>query len=371
LYILLHRALKNAGDFLIFRRAKALIDQFHPDVTTKIGRAWLPVEDQFSKSDLSNCRAIIVCGGPGYQNDLHIDLYPHLNHQMQAAPVILLALGSYLFPGTEPQIEAFRFNDRTVEFLRRTGTDRVPLSARDALTAEILRRNGLGQVFMTGDPAWYDLEAIDRPMPIAEDIRSLAFTPPANPLFDEQAGEFMRLLTVHYPVARKSVVFHRGTQRAFHVLARRLGWRVEEISGSADGFTAYDAVDVHVGYRLHAHLYSLSRAIPSYLLAEDSRGIGALRTLGGLGAHAITTQRRPIPFYRTAHVAVSHAPTRLRSTLGRVLSFPLAIDSVGPSQDVIEQIHSDIAAGWKRHETARQRIRETLPTMRQYISAFP
>ena len=38
-----------------------------------------------------------------------------------------------------------------------------------------------------------------------------------------------------------------------------------------------------MGYRVHAHLYCLSHATPSYLIAEDTRGLGVLETLGPLG----------------------------------------------------------------------------------------
>jgi hypothetical protein len=371
LYVLLHRALKNAGDFLIFRRAKALIDHFRPDVPTRIGRAWIPVESQFSPGELAGCRGIIICGGPGYQNDLHLGLYPRLDHQTQFAPVVLLALGTYLFPGTADQVAGFGFNRRTRQFLGRVGIGGLPLSARDGLTADVLHRNGFQTAVMTGDPAWYDLEAIHQPMKAATEVRSLAFTPPANPLFDRQGARLMRLLTERYPYARKSVVFHRGIQNQFRVLAVALGWQIDDISGSADGFITYDAVDVHVGYRLHAHLYSLSRGIPSYLLAEDSRGIGALGTLGQLGAYAIPAPKRPVSIFATANLAVSHAPNGLRPILGRALAPPLAIDADGPPLNVIKQLEQDVGLGWVRHEAARKRIRETLPTMRDHILALP
>jgi len=42
----------------------------------------------------------------------------------------------------------------------------------------------------------------------------------------------------------------------------------------------YEDFDLHIGYRVHAHLYFLSRRIPSILLSEDVRGSGQAKSLG-------------------------------------------------------------------------------------------
>lgn len=53
-----------------------------------------------------------------------------------------------------------------------------------------------------------------------------------------------------------------------------------DISGSADGFLIYDNCDLHVGFRVHAHIYNLSKRNKTLLLNEDFRGFAVNETLG-------------------------------------------------------------------------------------------
>ena len=41
----------------------------------------------------------------------------------------------------------------------------------------------------------------------------------------------------------------------------------------------YEKMDFHIGYRVHAHLYFLSRRVPTVLINEDGRGTGMVTTL--------------------------------------------------------------------------------------------
>lgn len=53
-----------------------------------------------------------------------------------------------------------------------------------------------------------------------------------------------------------------------------------DISGSSFGFKLCDNVDLHIGFRVHSHIYCMSRRIPSILIGEDARGSGLNQTLG-------------------------------------------------------------------------------------------
>ncbi|MCR5176340.1 MAG: hypothetical protein K6C05_05760, partial [Anaerovibrio sp.] len=53
-----------------------------------------------------------------------------------------------------------------------------------------------------------------------------------------------------------------------------------DLSGSDVGFENYNDADLHIGFRVHSHIYSLSRRIPSILIEEDLRGYGINETLG-------------------------------------------------------------------------------------------
>lgn len=63
-------------------------------------------------------------------------------------------------------------------------------------------------------------------------------------------------------------------------LSEKYNIKFQNISNSADGFTAYDDCDLHVGFRVNAHIYNLSKRNYSILISEDIRGAGVNQTLG-------------------------------------------------------------------------------------------
>ena len=64
--------------------------------------------------------------------------------------------------------------------------------------------------------------------------------------------------------------------------------RVEwiDISGGHEGFSVYDDCDLHIGFRVHAHIYNLSKRNRTILLEEDGRGAGVNEALGLSSIHA-------------------------------------------------------------------------------------
>lgn len=51
------------------------------------------------------------------------------------------------------------------------------------------------------------------------------------------------------------------------------------MSGSSDCFEQYDSCFLHIGFRVHAHIYNLSQGNVSILINEDARGIGVNHAL--------------------------------------------------------------------------------------------
>jgi hypothetical protein len=94
-----------------------------------------------------------------------------------------------------------------------------------------------------------------------------------------------------FPQATLTAAFHHGIGADYlasaHAdpasLKRRQGLRRKleqmnlecvDVSGSVDRLSAfYDSVDLHIGWRVHAHIYQVSFGRPSLLLAEDARGL--------------------------------------------------------------------------------------------------
>ena len=294
-YLILHRALKNAGDFLIGKRAYDLIKHLRTDRELIIGEGWRPLHKQFSEDLLSNLKAIIISGGPGYLPNMYPDIYPLVpdagNYKI---PIFLLGLGAWM-PGKDYETTMpYLFNEFSKKFLlaiEKKGT----LGVRDLISFKVLQKNGLKNIQLNGCPAWYDVPSLSKQMETPSKINNIVFTPPASIVYLDQAKNLLIQLIETFPHSKINVSFHRGyasdkytnkndakAYTGFANWARDLGCSVEDISYSAEGFNEYDDFDVHIGYRVHAHIYFLSRRKVSGLIAEDSRGLGVKECLGGV-----------------------------------------------------------------------------------------
>lgn len=367
-YLLLHRAIRNSGDYLIHLRARQLIERARPDASIVEAEAWRPLRDQLGPDEMATIDAIIVAGGPGLQPRMHPDVYPLVPLDELRVPLLLLSMGTYFFPADADSIRAYRLDRRTVEFLHRVTGAGMPISVRDEVSRDIVERAGIGEVVMTGDVAWYAPDA--GPWPEHAEIASVAYTPPANPLFFADGLALMRTLRRRFPDADLTVVSHRDAQQPFEALAREIGAESVSIAGSVDGFEIYDRVALHVGYRLHAHLYRLSRHAPSYLVAEDSRGVGALRTLGPLGIDPFPSRsgllRRAVWGWMPRLGNPRRAVTR---PIGMLASRLLRYGDVSAS--LVDQIDADLADGFARHRAAETRIEERRPAMERVLGMLP
>lgn len=368
-YLLLHRALRNAGDYLIRTRATELIRTTRPVADLTFGEAWRPLTGQFSEAELAGFDAIVVCGGPGLQREMHPRVYPLMPLEHLRTPVLLLSMGSYFFPADARTISSTELDTSTVRFLRRLAAVGLPISVRDDLSERLVRRHGFDSVTMTGDVAWYRPGAPDQARPPA-DIDSVSYTPPANPLFFRDGLDVLHGLRRYLPRAHITVVFHRDPQPPFEAAAREIGAETVSIAGSADGFNIHDGVAVHVGYRLHAHLYRLSGGGASYLVAEDSRGVGALETLGMVGVNPFTTrpnfaQRRLWAFLPR----LGNPRRRLTRPIGVAASRWLGVGNSAGS--LIGQLDSDARDGFLRHASAYERIKATRARMTGVLEVLP
>lgn len=368
-YLVLHRALRNAGDFLIRQRVLDLFRWACPRCEILEGEAWRPIAHQFSRQQLSRASAIVIGGGPGYVRHMYPRIYP-LGNLAALPPVVLLALGSFVVPGSDPQLEGFRFSAQTQAFLGGIARQAGFLGVRDRISERLLRSSGLEPVRMLGDPAWYNLETLERPVRPIATVKSLALTPPANPVYWTQAKSLFLSLRRVLPAARFTIVFHSGVERFWQQLAQHEGWSIVDISGGMHGFSLYDRQDLHVGYRVHAHLYCLSTGIPSYLIAEDSRGRGVLATLGELGATAFDASSGVTVGRRLVYVLGGTRRVRRLFMVASGVGGALArVSELGTA--ITRQIELDRETGWARHETARDTIRAVLPCVGKTIRDLP
>lgn len=293
--LLLHGAKKNVGDFLIFERAKALISRFLPQEELIERPRW---ESPTTLIEVvKQARAVVICGGPGWAQDFAVKTYPFLSHlERFATPVVPLGLGWSGRPAGHP--EAFAFGAKSQAAFSEIHARRPVSSVRDAVTHSIVTRLGAPETLMTGCPVWYQLDHLERDFVAPAEIRRLVVTSPALPSNFPACGALLALIAERFPRAERVIAFHRGLRgrltsvremvlsQALAVRAASLGYDVVDVSGDTQRIAFYGACDLHVGYRVHAHICFLSLRRPSVLIEEDGRGTGQTATLGSVGIDA-------------------------------------------------------------------------------------
>jgi hypothetical protein len=355
MYALVTRALRNVGDDLIHQRGRRLIEHAAPGVELTPIKGWLRLAESLDAAQIARLAGIIVPGGPGARRDLS-RVYPFLEDAAaRRIPVAFLGVGSRFFPGTLAMGRA-HLDRASIDQLRELGRH-APIGVRDHLTEYVLKDAGVAAQ-VNGCPAWYSVPHLETRPPLPTRLDRIALTPPADLLFFPQCLELMRTLHGLLPSARVVVGFHHGvatddgavTAANERVVAecRALGFEVADLSADSAKLKVYEDCDLHVGYRVHAHIFFSSLRKPTFLLAEDSRGVGVLDTLAGTGMIAWNE-------------LAEHELSRLAASRARPELLALPHHRVAAWLEL--SLARELSQGFPRVETAARIIDTTYRTM--------
>lgn len=304
MYIVLSGARQNSGDFLIGARCKALLDKHKPGEELIQFDSATPLLEHLELVNQS--KGIIVMGGPGYRPEMYPGIYtltPDLADIK--VPIVLLGMGWKGENAELSTVKKYSFSSESLGLLKKSlDRDGGYLSCRDYYTWKILKDHGLNNVLMTGCPAWYELDSLYTEYKPPEKLEQIVYTPPAQPKYREQAIRVAETLKELFPNATIMSFFHHGfsyhgksgnedffhNQRMMRDEFDSLGIASVDVSGSVSGMSKYRAIDLHVGYRVHAHIDCLSRRRTSILIHEDGRGAGVDDALGIPGINAWKAQ---------------------------------------------------------------------------------
>ncbi|MEW6556097.1 MAG: polysaccharide pyruvyl transferase family protein [Elusimicrobiota bacterium] len=334
MYTLLSVVRTNVGDFLYHQRIKELLDYFKPgekhlELSLDKGVDYQkPLDDYLDK--INTTRAILICGGPLYFPDLFPARIPVVtNFKKLKVPVIPFGWG---LGGTMDCYKNFKFTIESALFLNFIHNNCRFSSVRDILTQKVLNEYGYENVIMTGDPAWYNLKyfGLKFNLPDKCGVKKIVFTTAQNLVHDTRLyllnKEMIKTLRKLFPEQEIYLSVHKGriveTDALYYVrgivklkdkigkesmkkimskiknslkqslpwsknrrlnelikIAKNLGYKTTEATGDLSKIAFYDTCDLHIGFRLHAHLYFLSIKKPSYLIYEDVRGQGFANTI--------------------------------------------------------------------------------------------
>ncbi|MCM1371295.1 MAG: polysaccharide pyruvyl transferase family protein [Clostridium sp.] len=288
-FSILSGAYVNAGDFLIVKRTIELLKFIYKDCEIKEYKRKYSLEEYIE--DINNSDALIIAGGPAYTSNLYPDIMPLVPDLSKIkTKIVPIGCGWYGVSAISDYIYKYVvFEPKTMELINKIYNDCKLISCRDWYSVKTLSVNGFLNGYMTGCPAWYDIKSIDKkPKFLNTDfnINKICISDPANLGNIEQAKKIILLVKNKYKNANIKFVFHRREnlklENKYLELEKFLIQNDIEfvnISDSADGFEVYNDCDLHIGYRVHAHIYNLSIRNLSILIEEDGRGRGVNNAL--------------------------------------------------------------------------------------------
>ena len=296
----------NAGDFLIQKRSAELLRYFLPSADIRLFSR-KDIEKDFY--EIEKCDVIVFSGGPLIRQDLNGTI--SLDQSMKfSKPIMLLGCGWAGVDGSKEGNYSYCFTKETIDFYTKVTTEGLGIGCRDLYTLRALNKENLSNVYMTGCPAWFNLSCMDKVHLASErnKIEKICVSDPAKSINQSQVLEVLSFLQKRFPLARITFVFHRDVDEGFRATIEDLFPKINVlvITGGAEGFSVYDDCDLHIGYRVHAHIYCLSIRKRTILIEEDGRGAGVNEALGliRLTAYKDNIKRRFrsfLPIYKKYH----------------------------------------------------------------------
>ena len=304
---------RNIGDKLIELSTRSILEEIHPEAT--VDAFWRASNWEDVKHIIHYDHIVFAC--LAIRTNLTA-IYPYLDRVLDSGiPYSVIAAGTELSMEASSNIDS-GYSAAELTLLRRVGSGANVFTTRGALTQYFCQQIGITSAQFSGDVAFFDRRFDERSFLPNMEIRRIAISDPHSPKFYVNAfGRLVCSLRTMFPDAEIDLNLH-GINPFAEKLATTLGLNVRRLyEKPTNGLDVYDDYDLHVGFRVHAHVSALKRRKYSYLLEQDGRG----RDYG------LTISRRlSVP-----------CPKPHRTLLGRVLG------KVIPRK-ILERLHNGSAA---------------------------
>lgn len=300
-YVILTGGKNNAGDYLIGSQIKSLLKSIRPDRDVYELDAWSN-KDQNELELINGSMCLILAGGPSLQPGMALNIY-NLSNILEDinVPITMMGVGWHHERGYQSDIGAINLDSETIKLLKRVDSTGFPASVRDYHTQKLLFSYGFKNNTMTGCPVLYSKTSDSSTNCKAQNkvVFSLGVSHKHSRLMTKSMKELIVMARDQFSDSEFLVAFHHSIDKKYldspsaskQLYKRHIefkNWlnrnrlKFVDISGSErELISLYDSASVHIGYRVHAHIYMTSQSKPSFLLAEDGRGLALKEVLGG------------------------------------------------------------------------------------------
>lgn len=376
-YIILTGSKNNAGDYLIKYRAKQLFKKERPDREIIDINGWEKLNNE-TLCQVNSSKALILMGGPALQKNMWPKVYGLRDNLDEVrVPIIMMGIGWYSSQGEWENTYNYPIDMKSKELLDRVKNSGFKSSVRDYHTLNSLWFHGLDNILMTGCPAYYDYNFLEKKINYP-DIKKVAFSLGVSFISSDKMEKLMKdnILKCRDYFGKHDfkVVFHHSLKSEVYLNSHNANIKYLErhkefanwlksknidyvdISGSAENLiNFYSQVDLHIGYRVHAHIFMNSISRFSILLSEDGRAKATQRVIGGIVLDGVER-------FKESFI----------DKVGGRLKF---LDRYEPNtyltDEIIHNIQYEKDIKYKRLEASRKNIDTNYSVMQEFLGQLP
>lgn len=377
-YVILTGSKNNAGDYLIKFRAKQLFAKLRPDRKIIDMNGWETMT-QLNLEVINESKALILMGGPALVEDMVPRVYGLANAlEKIKVPIVMMGIGWKSQKGNWEDTYNYKLNAKTYELIQKVNHSGYISSVRDYHTLNALRFNNCDNVLMTGCPAYYDQNHIQTEF-IPKENKKVAFSLGVSFIESPSMFKLMKenILACQALFSDKAfeVVFHHSLNRekfssayqsaSHHVKKHNMfaDWLEEnnikysDISGSAENLmNYYSEIDLHIGYRVHAHIFMNSIGKKSILISEDGRAKGVKGAISGVVLDG---------YFDFKNGFTAKVFNRLLSTYDRFKPNPYL------TKELLKEVEYEESIDFARFKNSRHRIDANYKVMSQFLKQLP
>lgn len=348
-FLLVTAPITNGGDFLIEHAMQVVLKR--NEISFDLVRA-----SELERVDSKDYKAIITGGGPKFSDRLFEEDNLKLNDIIQEGKCKIHFMGSGIYGDCylDNYIYSYYFTPSTLEKLNQIVQMGGSLGCRDIVSYNVLKNNKLSGLFLTGCPVWY-LDDNEKEIIRNEGSDLIVVSDPGKTKekseHKERANQVIELLKYlknRFPHKKIIYTFNNGIKTKYsepcnNVIKQYLeenNIQYYSLEKNYKGFELYNKAFMHIGFRVHSHLYCISKGIPSILIEEDIRGYGMNETLGLRHITSYVAEKAICGIYQ----ANSHMIDHLDNEIDFYLKDPKHY--MYETQNIINQIYKDDLKKW-------------------------
>lgn len=337
---------KNIGDQLITTCLQKLVMDKVADAEFSIiwrADSWDNVKEAVFEAD----HVFFAC--LALRPNMHKNEYPYLGELVDSGiPFSVIASGTSLPVSKDTNIYE-GFSHESISLLKKINDKSVVFTTRGVVSQEFCRRAGLNNAVFNGDVAFYDKKLDGLNFKQGAQCKKIVVSDPHRALgYIEAMHVLIDGLRAVFPDA-DIVVAQHGVNEVVEDFCRRNSIKVEKIyEDKYSGLKIYDEADLHVGFRVHAHVSALKRRKYSYLLEQDGRGCD----------YGATLERKiSVPNYSFSKTPECSLKNLVKLLIGRPLAYREKA-SIAPVYQLLAMIRKDSEEGFLKFVGFEQQVVE-------------